>query len=226
MSAQETWLSRRVRECALLVGLLAFQGVAMDYSTAATTVAGDIIVKFKDDSSSGKLMSQIVRGAMQLKEAEKVAARLSQRLGVPLTPVRVTSGRELLLAIDRDRLTRDVLQRATRNSSVSKAEPVHAPAGVLPPREMKFVLDLQKGAAAEREASRRPAATADSAEIKTLVDDAAGDLKAAASASVDERGRLVLAIDMAALTTQVAKQLEQCTEVEYAQPNLMLKHTR
>ncbi|MCK7509503.1 MAG: hypothetical protein MZV70_39360 [Desulfobacterales bacterium] len=76
-------------------------------------VAGDLIVKFTDASESGALVARAVQGeAGAQRQLPDLAGRLSAGLGVSVIAARVTSGRELVLGIDREQLLASA--RATR----------------------------------------------------------------------------------------------------------------
>jgi len=172
---------------------------------AAPVLAGDMIVKFRDTSEAGASMNAVLSGSRTIASAAPVAARLSTELGVPLRLVHVTSGREALLAIDRDALLASLAQRAAREPGVASAVPV-VPGPGLPPDLASVRLRMTPGAA-----------TAPLAE--KLV---SGSLVRPRVHS-DAAGTTLLSVDLASLTLALLDLLTQRADVEYAQANRLLR---
>ncbi|MDH5539019.1 MAG: hypothetical protein OEY03_06410 [Rhizobacter sp.] len=193
----------------LLVLLLSAAPVAGQSSAPRspdTTVTGDLIVKFRDSTDAGAALAAVVGGTRAMASAAPVAARLSSELGVPLKLVQVTSGREALLAIDREVLLRSLAQRALREPGVARAVPTPRAATVLPSEQASVRIELKPQASAQALAGKL-----DSGELlrPSLVTQAGG--------------ATLLSYDMAGLTLAVLERLQKHAEVEYAQANRILR---
>lgn len=175
--------------------------------TSAVIVSGDLIVKFRDASDNGAALAAVLGGTRTLASAEPMAARLSDALGVPLKLVQVTSGREALLAIDRDALQRTLAQRAAREPGVARAVAA-APAGGLPSDQLSVRVELAPQAAT-------PALAAQLASGSLL----------RPRLHNDASGATLLSYDMASLTLALLERLKQQADVEYAQANRLLRVT-
>jgi hypothetical protein len=171
-----------------------------------TIVTGDLIVKFRDGTEAGTSLAAVVGGTRTMDSAAPLATRLSGELGVPLKLVQVTSGREALLAIDRDALLRALAQRALREPGVKRAVPVPAPATVLPSEQASVRIEL------------KPQASARSLAGKLGIDSLAQP-----RLHTDASGATLLSYDMAGLTLALLERLKQQADVEYAQANRILR---
>jgi hypothetical protein len=188
-------------------------------------VAGDLIVKFTTASESGTLVTRAMQGDQAAdRQLVALAARLSQELGVVLAAVRVTSGRELVLSVDRDRVLQSLSQVVTRDPAVRKATRIDSPKTVLPAVQIALALDLHR----DSEAGRRVRQTAQAGrkttkEIEALVAKLCVGADPQPSGHVSNRGQLVLTIDVAALTLDLIKRLKRRPDVEYAQPSQIVQ---
>ena len=178
---------------------------------AAPIVSGDLIVKFRDTSADGVLLAAVLGGTQTVEAAAPLAARLSEVLGVPLKLVQVTSGREALLAIDRDSLQRSLAQRAAREVGVVRAlaAPVAPAAPALPADQLTVRVELTPQAAPQALAARL----------------ASGSLLRPRLHG-ESNGTALLSYDMAGLTQTLLERLKQQADVEYAQANRLLKPAR
>jgi hypothetical protein len=187
-------------------------------------VPGDLIVKFTDDSERGVLVARAVRGEAEAeRQLPELAVHLTAELGVPLRAVRVTSGRELVLSVDRQELLDRLAARVRRDPAVKRARPRVEPATVLPPAEIALVVRfrprsdgaklLQSAATGER---RGPAIDALAARLAAGIDPPPA---AAATAS----GELLLIVDVAAVTVRLVERARARADVEYAQPSQVVR---
>ena len=175
--------------------------------SAAPAVAGDVLVKFRDTSESGRLVAPVVSGKSRLDAVAPLTSDLSEDVGSPLRAVRVTSGRELLLTIDRERLAQMLTQRAAGASSVRSIAPADTSSGVSSQQQqLEFVVNPKPGS-----------------DVDKLVAELSGDLQPYTRARVEKDGRVLLSIDMATLTRQAVEELQKRSDVEYAQANIILR---
>lgn len=171
----------------------------------APIVSGDLIVKFRDTSEAGASLAAVVGGTRTPESAAPVATRLSEALGVPLRLVQVTSGREALLAIDRDALVRSLAQRAASEPGVVRAITVPSAPG-LPAEQASVRVELTPQTAPSALAARL----------------ASGSLLRP-RLHQDSSGATLLSYDMVGLTSAVLERLKQQADVEYAQANRLLR---
>ena len=181
-------------------------------------VPGDVIVKFTDASDFGARVTRAMRAASMPAEIEAVATHLSTELGVPLVAVRVTSGRELVLSVERDRLVQALARRVERDADVRAVARVDEPRTVLPAARIALAVDLR----GDSEAGRQVRAAARAGQrttpgVDALVAKLAGDAQPRPSGYVSGRGQLVFTIDVAALTRDLVERLKRRADVEYAQ---------
>src|SRR4030066_1821446 len=90
-----------------LAGAIVFSQclISVQANDKPSFVAGDLIVKFTTASEPGTLVTRALQGSQTAdRQLAALAARLSQELGVAVSAVRVTSGNELGLRVDRARL--------------------------------------------------------------------------------------------------------------------------
>lgn len=188
-------------------------------------VPGDLIVKFTDASEAGALVAHAVRGEVAAeRQLPGLVARLSVEIGVPLRAARVTSGRELVLSVDRERLLTALAERVQRDPAVKGAQPRVEPPAVLPPAEIALVVQCTPGSDADKllqgaaRADERRGRDIDALAARLT---AGTDPKPAAEASA--RGELILTLDIAALTGQLVERLQRRADVEYAQVSQVVR---
>lgn len=183
--------------------------------SAARIMPGDLIVKFRDASEPGRQLAAVLAGQRTVASMAPLAARLSREIGVPLVLAQVTSGREALLALDREALGRSLLARAGREAAVQKAVMSVPTGSVLPGAELVLRIEVRpKTTAAAREAL--PARLA----LGTLARPRA-EADSSGSGAGGDAWRLHYDVD--ALTLALIAAMQQRPEVEYAQANRILR---
>jgi hypothetical protein len=198
----------------LISGLIA----AAEANGPSTFVAGDLIVKFTDASDAGQAVGRAMRSAQVPADVVAVATRLSDELGVALVAARVTSGRELVLSVDRDRLTQTLTQRVKRDAAVRGITPVAAPKAIWPAVQLASVVELKADSEAQRQVQQAAqAGRRTTPEVGKLVARLVSDLYPQPTGHVNERGQLVLMVDIAELTRELVERLKRRPDVEYAQ---------
>lgn len=203
-------LMKRALMSGLVMLVMLVQGPAPAFSSppraAAPIVSGDLIVKFRDTSEAGASLAAVLGGTRTADSVAPIAARLSETLGVPLRLVQVTSGREALLAIDRDALMRSLAERAAREPGVVRAITVPPTGAGLPSEQASVRIELTPQAAPQALAAKL----------------ASGSLLRPRLHS-DPTGATLLSYDIAGLTLALLERLKQQADVEYAQANRLLK---
>jgi hypothetical protein len=209
----------RTRAARLLLAASCLGLAAAQANGPPSFVAGDVIVKFTDASDAGQAVARAMRAGEMLADVAPVAARLSAELGIPLVAARVTSGRELVLSVDRGEVAQTLTQRLGRDPSVRSVTPVDPPKTVLPALQIQLAVGLAPDSEAQRRVQQAAQAGRETtAEIDALVARMAGGVEPRPAGRVTERGRLMLTIDVAALTRELVERLKRRQDVEYAQP--------
>jgi hypothetical protein len=222
VTRDRTWLGCAARP--LLVAVASLALACTQANGQPPFVAGDLIVKFRDGDDAGQAVARAMRADQPLADVAPIAARLSSELGVPLVATRVTSGRELVLSVDRDRLAQTLTQRLARDPAVRSVTPVAAPKTVLPGAQVALVVELAPNTEAERQVSETARAGQHTApEIDALVARMAAGADPRPAGRVNERGQLVVAVDVAALTRELVARLKRRADVEYAQPSQIVR---
>lgn len=178
-------------------------------TAAAPIVSGDLIVKFRDASEPGGQLAAVLAGQRTVASVAPLAARLSAELGLPLVLVQVTSGREALLALDRAALTRALIAQAEREPAVQRASVAAAAASapVLPSAELVLRLEL-RGQGLRADLPLRLAA-AGLAPPRLQTEPGGTTWRAT--------------YDIDALTLALIGRLRERPDVEYVQPNRLLR---
>ncbi len=182
-------------------------------------VAGELIVGFAPGSAIERALAGSggrIEGNAAL--ADGLAA-LAREIGVPLVARQLTSGGELLLAVDRDALVEECLRRLRANPNVERAERVAQPQTILPsPREeLRVVLrpgsEAARLAAAAHEGGEPPHALAALASL--LLPDHPAHPTARLAGEIE----VVLTLDLEALTLDLAARLEERPDVRSVELN-------
>ena len=206
-------------------GVFSLSLITAEANDKPAFVAGDLIVKFTAASESGSLVTRAMQGDQAAdRQLAALAARLSQELGVAVAAVRVTSGNELVLSVDRDRATQSLRQVVMRDPAVRKAARVDSPKTVLPAAQITLALDLRRDSEAGKLVRQTAQAKRKTTkEVEALVAKLCVGADPQPSGHVSNRGQLVLTVDIAALTLDLIERLKRRPDVEYAQPSLIVK---
>lgn len=205
--------------------LLLVMADAVQAANYPPAVTGDVIIKFTDKSEAGALLAE----ALRLNPDERVllqslARQLSTDMGVPLSAVRVTSGQELVVSIDRTTLTSNLKERLTREPAVQHVILVEASKTVLPAAELAVRVNLRPDSAAQRQVQRdRLAGHRASPELDMHVAGLVSGVSPRPNAHIDNVGQLILTLDIAELIDDLVVRLKRRADVVYAQPNLVVR---
>lgn len=195
---------------------------AANYPPAVT---GDVIIKFTDKSEAGILLAEALRlNPNERAPLQTLARQLSAEMGVPLSAVRVTSGQELVVSIDRTTLTRNLKERLTREAAVQRVILVEAGKTVLPAAELAVRVNLRPDSAVQRQVQRDlHAGHRASPELDMQIAGLVSGVTPRPNAHIDSTGHLILALDIAELIDDLVVRLKSRTDVVYAQPNLVVR---
>lgn len=204
--------------CAGLAGTLLIAA-----TVHSSSGGGDqVIVKFTSHSEAGETLAQMNLAAIAEPVGDtrlvEVARGLGERIGIPLRLESLTSGRELLLAVDHQALTSVLAERLRQRDGVTGVEVLQRAGYERAPRlEVEFEPD---SAFAETIASGQQLA------LEALSGDGPARLGIEAEVQFHDRNHAVLALDPEALMTTLLARIEADPDVQYAQPNLRLSPYR
>jgi hypothetical protein len=192
--------------------------VAASPQAWSESAGGQVIVKFTAQSEAGQALARIDLATIGAPAGDarlsEIARALGERIGVPLRLENLTSGRELLLAIDREKLAAAVAERLRRRADVQGVE-VADPTGSAGPR---LAVAFAPGSAlAKTVASEARVA------LELPPGKIGGPLEVEAAVQSSDRDRAVLALDLDALLSGLLARLEADPEVQYVQRNLQLR---
>lgn len=207
---------------ALVLVLTAGSGQAANPPPA---LSGDLVVKFRDNSEAAVLLARTFHANPNRNAPLQTLARqLSAELGVTLSALRVTSGQELVLGIDRAQLARTVKDRLAREPAVQSATVTEHAKTLLPAAELAVSVKLSANSAAARQVQRdRQAGQRTSPGLEKLVTQLCSGVYPQPGGHIDDKGNLILTLDIAELTRDLALRLKRRSDVVYAQPNLIVR---
>jgi len=176
-------------------------------ASSAPIVSGDLIVKFRAASDAGRLLAQAQDSdVIDPKLLAQVATRLSSDLKVPLAPIRVTSGQELVLAIERAQLEQSIKQQLTRRAGIRRVAMVPNAKSILPPAKIEFIVECNAPCTAQVSLVQLLAAISPQLRGHTEAD-----------------GKIILRLDVTELTRTLVAQLLRRPDVLYAQANQIVR---
>lgn len=206
----------------ILVLALADSASAANYPPAVT---GDVIIKFTDKSQAGKLIAEALDlSSNRLESLQAIARQLSSEMDVPLSALRITSGQELVVGIDRASLVRSLKERLQREPAVQRVISIETGGTVLPSSELAMSVNLRPDSPIQRQVQRDlRTGQRTSEELDKMVAGLISGVSPRPSAHIDNNGRLILTLDIGELIDDVVIRLKRRSDVVYAQANLMVR---
>lgn len=201
--------------CAAMVGtwLIAATG------QAGSASGGDqVIVKFTSQSEAGQALSQMNLAAIADPAADarliELAQDLGERIGIPLRLESLTSGRELLLAVDYQALAAALAERLRQRDDVTGVEVADGARDGEAPR---LVVQFEPDSPFADSVAKGP---------RVVLEPVSGEGEIQAKVQSSERDRAVLVLDPDALMSALLARVKADPDVQYAQPNLRLRPYR
>ena len=175
-------------------------------TSPAHNVSGDLIVKFTAASETGMLIARVQhKTPIDSQLLTQVAVRLSTELQVPLLPMHVTSGQELVLAIARPQVAHAIKQQLTRRPGIRSVKVATNAKSILPPDKIEFIVECSTHCPTQVPVPLRVAV------YPPLSGQAAAN------------GEMMLTLDLVETTRALVAQLKGRPDVSYAQTNQMLR---
>lgn len=195
---------------------------AANYPPAVT---GDVIIKFTDKSQAGLLIAEALHlNSNQHVPLQTIASRLSAEMDLPLSALRLTSGQELVVSIDRAALARNLNERLMRETAVQRVVLLESGKTLLPTGELAVRVSLRPDSPVQRQVHRNlRAGQRTSEELDKQASLLVSGISPRPSAHVDNNGRLILKLDIAELIDDVVMRLKRRADVVYAQANLIVR---
>lgn len=199
--------------------------VVAQASNSPPAVTGDVIIKFTEGSQAGVLLAKALGpNTNQHAPLQTIAHKLSTDMGITLSALRVTSGQELVVSVDRAALARTLKNRLAREPSVQRVILIETGKTILPAAELTVRVNLRPDSAVQRQVQRdRLANRRASPELDMQVAELVSGIYPRPVAHIDSVGRLILTLDIADLIDDLIVRLKRRPYVVYAQPNLTVR---
>jgi hypothetical protein len=200
----------------LAIGSLAQEAPALPNAGA------EIIVKFRSQTNAGEMtVRAAARGDGSSEELSRYVAAVGRELGVPLDVKRMGSGGTVRIALRNSELTGVLVSKLQQQRSVKSARRVTESDGSdIAAVRVEFVPGSAEATALANaprsDSDRRAAADAMAVKLSRV----AG---LAMSGRIDQHGQLFVTPSLRELTTQIASRLAKRPDVEYAQPNVLMR---
>lgn len=179
---------------------------ASDTIHPAHNVSGDLIVKFTAASEAGLLLAQAQhKTPLDDQLLMQLAVRLSTEMQVPLVPMYVTSGQELVLAIERTQVAQAIKQQLTRRPGIRRVKVATNAKSILPADKIGFIVECRAHCLTQVPVPLRVG------------------IYPPLSGQAAANGGMILTLDLMEITRAVVAQLKDRPDVLYAQPNQMLR---
>ncbi|TFH47171.1 MAG: hypothetical protein E4H01_08720 [Lysobacterales bacterium] len=193
---------------------------AADTKLSSPSIALEIIVKFSRDSDAGRRIDGILKDHPEdLSRLGDLQEQLRQSIGFMLTPVRVTSGRELLVRIPEDPLLERIKESLSKRPEVLNTELIAIQDEN--PRLAESMLLVRFHPSADESAllnkAYAEAVYAGRVQALALQLCAASDVPVLGSAQAG--AGLGLTVDRYALLEKLVTRLNNLADVDYAQAN-------
>jgi len=188
-------------------------------------VPGEVLVKFVPGTEGS---AAVIRASRTRPPDLGVLAPVIQRFqaatGVPLKAKQVTGGQWILVAVDGEKLTDELVTRLQGRANVAEVRLSPDPSGGTrdAPGSRGIVVRFSAGSVeAEAVAQKRSGGddTPFSALVRALEKDVGLSLKGEATADTT----LLLHVDLRTLTLKLSEQLKALADIESAQPNYILR---
>lgn len=175
--------------------------------------SAEFIVKFGDRTRENAIVTEAMtrdgspRGDRDL---AGLTERLSQITSIPLRPLQVTSGRELLVSLDVEAIVHRAVEQLEADPAVLRAELRPHEPGMAQGGSLEFLVELRG------EQQSMPAPATQRRLASALSETFAGELQPAPRA-------VIVVVHLADVAARVVDDLIALPEVSYAQPNYLLQ---
>jgi len=188
-------------------------------------VPGEVLVKFVPGTEGS---AAVIRASRVTPPDLGVLAPVIQRLqaatAVPLKAKQVTGGQWILVSVDGERLTDELVTRLRGRANVAEVRPTPDPSGGTrdASRSRGIVVRFSAGSA-EAEAITQKWSRGDDTPVSQLVRALEKDVGLALKGEATADTTLLLHVDLGMLTLKLSEQLKALADIESAQPNYILR---
>lgn len=206
----------------VLLALVLFGGNRPPRCEGAAAVQ-EFIVKFKTGTAGERAALQAMQDqAAQSRVFAEFAATASRELGIPVRIASVTSGRELVVALDTTALTSAVVGSLAKRPDVVRVGVVgtdDVPQVMAP--NPTISVEFARGSAIAKSIARAwPEQPAADPQLRALIDAVAGET---GTQLLPEAPAILFSLDLADLAQRLGRRLAARADVEYVQPVTMLQ---
>lgn len=188
-------------------------------------VPGEVLVKFVPGTEGS---AAVIRASRTSPPDFGVLAPVIQRFqaatGVPLKAKQVTGGQWILVSVDGEKLTDELVTRLRGRANVAEVRPTPDPSGGTrdASRSRGIVVRFSAGSA-EAEAITQKWSRGDDTPVSQLVRALEKDVGLSLRGEATADTTLLLHVDLGMLTLKLSEQLKVLADIESAQPNYILR---
>jgi len=188
-------------------------------------VPGEVLVKFVPGTEGSAAVARASRTSPpDFGVLAPVIQRFRAATGVPLKAKQVTGGQWILVSVDGERLTDELVTRLRGRANVAEVRPTPDPSGGTrdASRSRGIVVRFSAGSA-EAEAITQKWSRGDDTPVSQLVRALEKDVGLSLRGEATADTTLLLHVDLGMLTLKLSEQLKALADIESAQPNYILR---
>ena len=188
-------------------------------------VPGEVLVKFVPGTEGSAAVARASRTSPpDFGVLAPVIQRFQAATGVPLKAKQVTGGQWILVSVDGERLTDELVTRLQGRANVAEVRPTPDPSGGTrdASRSRGIVVRFSAGSA-EAEAITQKWSRGDDTPVSQLVRALEKDVGLSLRGEATADTTLLLHVDLGMLTLKLSEQLKALADIESAQPNYILR---
>jgi len=188
-------------------------------------VPGEVLVKFVPGTEGSAAVARASRTSPpDFGVLAPVIQRFQAATGVPLKAKQVTGGQWILVSVDGERLTDELVTRLRGRANVAEVRPTPDPSGGTrdASRSRGIVVRFSAGSA-EAEAITQKWSRGDDTPVSQLVRALEKDVGLSLRGEATADTTLLLHVDLGMLTLKLSEQLKALADIESAQPNYILR---
>ena len=177
-------------------------------------VPGEVMIKFKLESEPNRLLTQAIQSKPpNIRILAPVTLILSDKISIPLQLKQILSGGWVLGVVDADKLIKRSVVQLGKKDRIAK---IQLRAGesktVVPPLSKEIDVTFQPGSPEDKILEAKQAGHSDDS-FAELIHELANCLDIPLQGKVDQRGHLILQLDLREITIITAKRLRGLSEL-------------
>lgn len=205
--------------------ILALSALLLGNAPPPRFVPGEVLVKFVSGTEGSAAVTRASRTSPpDLGVLAPVIQRFQTATGVPLKAKQVTGGQWILVSVDGERLSDELVTRLRGRANVAEVRLTPDPAdGTRDASKPRGIVVRFSAGSAEAEAIARKRSGADDAPFSALVRALEKDVGLSLKGEATADTTLLLHVDLGTLTLKLSDQLKALADIESAQPNYILR---